>query len=46
MASVYEASDGGRSVDNLTYWGRDKMADIFQATFQTHVLEWNSMNFD
>ena len=30
----------------LTHWGRDKMAAIFQTTFQMDFLEWKFMNFE
>ena len=29
----------------LTHWGRDKMADISQMTFEMHFLEWKCINF-
>ena len=30
----------------LTHWGQDKMATIFQTTFQAHFLEWKCMISD
>ena len=36
----------GESYLLLTHWGRDKIAAIFQTTFQMHFLEWKCKNFD
>ena len=35
----------GQPTYQLTHWGRDKMAAIFQTIFQMHFLEWKCMNF-
>ena len=35
-----------RGASELTQWGRDKMAAIFQTTFSNGFREWKCMNYD
>ena len=41
-----EVEDIVRDRGDLTHWGRDKMAAIFQTKFQMDFLEWKYINFD